>query len=248
MEPSNPKHDPYGLEPIEQEAAPLLTFPQKVIGIFTRPTKVFESIRQKPDVLFPYLLSMSNFAIFAFATMAVLRDYTFGTLLENYKLLGIEVPPDQLQTFVNVTMVSSVLGMIATSVIAPFVKGSFSHLISMAYSSQTTYKRSLSVVAYAYVIILLGMLIRIPLALMTKNYLFSFSPAAFLPVAAQTSALYSFLSIFDVFTLWYLVISVIGFKTVHRLPTGKAVVVVLVPFVLSTLAALVPLLTGTPLQ
>jgi hypothetical protein len=91
-------------------------------------------------------------------------------------------------------------------------------------------------------------LIRIPLALMTKNYLFSFSPAAFLPVAAQTSALYSFLSIFDVFTLWYLVISVIGFKTVHRLPTGKAVVVVLVPFVLSTLAALVPLLTGTPLQ
>lgn len=245
MEHNQPQSDPYGLDPLEPKQ-PLLTFPLKVIGIFTRPQKVFESIRQKPDILFPYLLGAVIFSVFAFLTMEMLRDYTMDMILVQYRKMEIEVSADQLKTFVNLTMLSSVLGMIAIGVIAPFVKGSFSHLISKAYSAKGTFKRSLSVVAYAYIIILLGTLVRIPVALMTNNYLFSFSPAAFLPQTLQLTPLYTLLSMFDIFTLWYLVVSVIGFKTVHQLSTGKAAVVVLVPFLLSMLMAIVPLLTGTP--
>jgi hypothetical protein len=244
MEPKDPqapqdlKNDLYGLEPLDQETE-LLTFPQKVIGIFTRPKRVFESLRRKPDVLFPYCLSMIVAAVFAFFTMELIRDYTLNTLVETYNRMGMELTAEQLGGFVNTTLVSTVVAMIAASVISPLIKGAFSHLISMAFGTQATLKKSLSVVAYAYLIVILGTSLRIPLALLTENYLFTFSPAYFLTEPDPTSLIYSLLSIFDLFTLWYLVVSVIGFKIVHQLKMGQAAVVVLVPFGLSLLTVVV---------
>lgn len=244
MEPRNPNQDLYGLEPVEQQES-TLSFIQKAVSIFINPVRTFEAIRQKPDVFLPYCASMLVAALFSFVTMGLMQDYTLETMAASYKQMGMELPADQLQSFARVTMVSTIVAMIAVSVIAPFVKGAFAHLLSLAFDAKTTFKRSLSVVAYAYLIVMLGTLIRIPLALTTKNYLFTFSPAMFLGDAAPTDPLFSFLSAFDLFTIWYLVVSVIGFKTVHKLKTWQAAVVVLLPFVMSLVSALIPFLTGT---
>ncbi|MDK9711892.1 Yip1 family protein [Acidaminobacter sp.] len=244
MEPRNPNQDLYGLEPIEQQEN-TLSFFKKAVSIFINPVRAFEAIRQKPDVFLPYCASMLVAALFSFVTMGLMQDYTLETMAASYQQMGMEIPADQLQSFARVTMISTIVAMIAVSVIAPFVKGAIAHLLSLAFEAKTTFKRSLSVVAYAYLIMMLGTLIRIPLALMTKNYLFTFSPAMFLGDAAPTDPLFSFLSAFDLFTIWYLAVSVIGFKTVHKLKTWQAAVVVLLPFVMSLVSALIPFLTGT---
>lgn len=244
MEPRNPNQDLYGLEPVEQPEHPM-SFLQKVVSVFINPFRTFEAIRQKPDVFLPYCASMLVAALFSFVTMGLMQDYTLETLAASYRQMGMEIPADQLQSFARMTMISTVVAMIAASVIAPFVKGAIAHLLGLAFDAKTTFKRSLSVVAYSYLIIMLGTLIRIPLALMTKNYLFTFSPALLLGEVGPTDPFFTFLSAFDLFTLWYLVVSVIGFKTVHRLKTWQAAVVVLLPFGMSLLSALIPFLTGT---
>ena len=243
MDPHDQDQTPYGLEPISQPENPMSFF-QKAVSVFIHPVKAFEAIRQKPDVFFPYSVNVIVSALFALLTMNLMRAYTLDTLAGTYQQMGVDIPADQLGGFVKMTMISSVVAMIVFSVLAPFIKGAFAHLISMAFDAKTTFKRSLSVVAYAYLIMMLGTLIRIPVALLTENYLFTFSPALLLSGAAPTDPRYAFLSAFDLFTIWYLVVSVIGFKTVHRLKTWQAALVVLIPFLMSLLSSLIPALTG----
>lgn len=246
MEPHEPHQTPYGLDPLEP-AGEALSFPKKALLIFIRPGQAFDAIRSKPDVLLPYVMSMMAAALFALLTMSLMSEYTLETMIESYKNMGLELPADQLQGFLRATMITTVVALIFGSFIAPFVKGAFSHLISMAFNGKATFKQSLSVVAYAYLIVVLGTLIRIPIALATGNYLFSFSPALLLGSTSPTDPLYGLLSAFDLFTLWYLGVSVLGFKKVHGLETWKAAAVVLLPFAMSLFTALLPVLTGNPL-
>ena len=134
-----------------------------------------------------------------------------------------------------------------------FVIGSLYRVLAPLFQGRTTYFRCISVVAYAYSIpqtikwflqIVLSF-VKSPDSVDPVGYLqggglVQASPAAFLS-AKTNPVLFSMLSWFDVFSIWFLVLAVIGLSTVcvKKMKPGSAAVIVVGPYVLMMLLSVV---------
>ena len=89
---------------------------------------------------------------------------------------------------------------------------------------------------------MLGQVILAVLKVITGNIYITLSPAIFFKTLEINSFMNIFLSYFDVFTVIYLVVTVIGVKTIHKLSVAKATIAVLVPSTIYLLLIIVPTL------
>lgn len=133
--------------------------------------------------------------------------------------------------------------------ISIFVIGSLYRVLAPLFQGRTTYFRCISVVAYAYSIpqtikwflqIVLSF-VKSPDSVDPVGYLqggglIQASPAAFFSAKANP-VLFSMLSWFDVFSIWFLVLAVIGLSTVcvKKMKPGSAAFIVVGPYVLMML-------------
>lgn len=130
-----------------------------------------------------------------------------------------------------------------------FLLGGLYRLLTPLVQGRTTFFRCISVAAYAYSIpqtikwllhIVLSFL-KSPESVDVVGYLQSggllqASPAAFFSAKANP-VLFAMLSWFDLFSIWFLALAVIGISTVcvKKLKTGSAVMIVVGPYVLMML-------------
>jgi hypothetical protein len=88
------------------------------------------------------------------------------------------------------------------------------------------YKQALSIVTHASLVGLLGFVIRIPLALISKSSQVTVGPGMLFPAATAEGFgghfLSAFLASFDVFNLWSTALVALGVSVIGRVPSGKA--------------------------
>jgi hypothetical protein len=133
-----------------------------------------------------------------------------------------------LQSGANTAMFISIFYFVCT----PFFKGGVAYALSTILGGEGKFKSTLGVVVNAYFIMLLGQLVRMIIVLMTKDPYFSFSAALLLGSGSETSSLFSVLSAIDIFSLWYLGVSMIGIQKLHNLSTVKAFAAVFGPWLM----------------
>lgn len=216
---------------------------QRAINIIVSPSGTFEAIKEKPNYLVPMVI------IWVVTIIATFLMKDFKDELMDIALAAQGVSADQAaaskEMMSGLTTAFMYVGMVLAP-LGPMFKGAISHLLSIPFSGKGSFGATVSLVLNAYIIQMIGTLISLPIIVITQNAAFSFSPALLLPLAKFGTPLYTTLSTLNIFTIWYLVVSVMGIKKVHEVSTWKAAVIALAPFIIMIAFSWINVLMGAP--
>jgi Yip1 domain len=217
-----------------------LSEPERIIDTFIAPSKTFSDLRRNASWWGPFLLMV----IFSMAFVYVGgQKVGFRKAMENQMRAQPkqqeqidQLPPDQkeqrLETGTKITKDISyafpLIQLLILVIIAAILFGTF----KFAAGADVSFKISLAIVVYAA----LPGLIRVALAML--SLLAGASPDSFTfqnPVGtnpgyfmnpADSPFLYSLASSFDIFLIWTLVLTAIGFSSVSKVKRGTSLAIV----------------------
>lgn len=231
-----PKQDLYeDTLTFEEEEEPRLSFLDRILGIFTSPSAVMADIKRNPKpLLLPFAIVFLIVGLGLYLQLDGLQSMMIDQLRRQNP--DITINAEMLRTLSISSMVGGILG----AVMSPIIKAAFAHGLSILFGGSGRFKQTFAVIIYAYMVTVLGVILRSIIIFFTGNAMISFSPALFFGTPDTTNALYMLASSLDIFNLWYLGVSIIGIKIVHEISTAKAAAVVFIPWVIVILFSVIP--------
>lgn len=194
---------------------------KNLIGIYTDPTKAFENIKMKTNIIIPLLI------IVIVATVGPLVNLFDGTL-ETLIIDQIQASGQVLDaSTIKLGKIMAVVTVIIGSFVVPFIAALVYHIMCMV-NSKTGYKKTLSVIVYSNLILSLQTVIILTIYKVTGVNII-FSPHMFMSTESATSVLGSIIGHVNLFYIWYLFVLFIGFKVVHEMTKKEALITILVP-------------------
>jgi hypothetical protein len=214
----------------------------RLLGALVSPVKTFQSIAQRPTwgAAFLVLLLASGAVAYIVGLRTDYRDVITQTLKEK----GRDVPEAQLEPQINMMQKA---GAAISGISVPIVIALISLLGALIYwvvfkllGADFSYKSSLAVSLHTAMPGVIGALLTLPVVLSrstlgyadVKSGVFLKSNLAFLApenAKAWVTALYASA---DFFSLWSLVLSIIGFKALTRLTTKPVAAVAILVWLL----------------
>ncbi len=209
---------------IQQAQAPM-SFPARLAGIYTAPSRVFEELRQRPSWL-AALLAVT-LAVMAFQTILLWSDtgemVVRQQIQEALDRRGQELPPEAVDGQVNVYRY---LGPGSTLVMVPLMTLALSGLVYLifmvALGGEGTFKQVFSAYAHSSLIGILGSAVGTSMVFLKGNTKSTTSAAAFLPFLEEDSFVYRFCQGLDLFVIWQLAVLSIGMGIIGRMSTRKS--------------------------
>lgn len=129
----------------------------------------------------------------------------------------------------------SLVGVIAVTVIILFLTAGVAHLLMKMLGGKGRFRVARAVVAWSMLVTTLGSIIKLPLMMVKDSMFVETSPTLFFVDLDPSDRLYRFLTTLDIFTLWWLVLLVIGLAVGYRTSHGKSAVAVVVLWILMVL-------------
>lgn len=202
-------------------AQPRLSEPARLINVFTSPAKTFQDIRQNASWWVPLvILSIASILFFQMIDRKVGFDEVARHTLENNKRVQ-QLPADQLARTIDITAKSMKYGGYASPIIAlisaALIAGVLCFSFNFFMDADVPFSRAMAIVFYGWLPTLIGTALAI-LTLMLGNpdgfrmeNPVGTNPAYFLDPTTTSKFVYTFLTSFDVITLWCVVLIGIGF-------------------------------------
>ncbi|UCF64927.1 MAG: YIP1 family protein [bacterium] len=234
------------LEPVED-----ISVVQRIVGVFTGPAQVFQYLRVKPDFIVPLILAILIGVTSGFVFYDIALDDQIATYEQNDRL------SDEQRNLIIDGIEQSrtgIMRLLSPLVFAPLGIGFIYAVISLIFwflgnvllGGKARFKQVFSVFSYSYlIIILLESVIQYPLILSKQTLKIDMSPAVFLNTAELSQTLAKFISSFDIFHLWFLVVFGIGFSIIYGFSKLKGVVSVFIAWLLYVLIIKVALASLT---
>ncbi len=219
-------------EPVEA-----MNLMQCMTGVFISPVKTFRSLTAKTHILWPLVIIFVLTLVTTLLSMDAMESFTRMSMEAALAKNPQSIPPEMIESQLQMSMKLILFITPVMALLTPLIKGLITQGMAQLFGGKGNMKMSLSIIALSYMIAIAGGLIRLPI-MMASGSIVTFSPALLLGPDQLGSAWSSFLMNFDLFTLWYLGVSAIGVREVHRISTGKAVVTVVIPFCLVLLMSL----------
>ena len=204
---------------------------ERIIGIFTSPTKTFESIARKPDWFIPLIVML----LFAAATGFIASDRIDfeGTMRE--QLEGNRMTEEQREKAIEMgggmQKAGPYLGVLFTPIILLIIAGliMLGHKIMGGAGDFGAY---FSVAVYGWFPqFIKGLLVTIILLAgepktINEMMVAAYSNPGFLADPSTNPVLFAFLTKLDVFTIWSLILMTIGYSIVSRGSRMRSAVIV----------------------
>jgi len=211
------------IEPGEMKQT--MGFWAKLGNIFASPTKAFEAIDTKPTWILPLGLLIVVSVVLTQLAFPIIMNAQLENLRNNPNLT-----PEQIQLYetqftenVNTQRIITVAAqVIGTPIVFLIVAGIFYFIGNILLGGDATYRKVLAVYCWSACILILSAIVNTPLIIIKKSLSISLSPAMLLSGDALGTKLYTLLSKFDFFTIWFLVVFAIGFGLIYRFSKGKA--------------------------
>jgi len=225
----------------EEDMTPKLNLFSRIIKIIFSPDEVMEDAGKKSYGIMYMVVFAAVLGVLYFLQLGLYREFIYDQILKNP---AIDTTNTELvNTSLKMGVIFGGLGYaLSVAIISPFFKSVFAHVFSIFVGSKEKFRKTFSVVINAYIIVILGEILRTLLVLVTKDVTASFSLAMLLSPDKQGTIIYTLLGMINVFSIWYLVVSVKGFKIVHKLSTTKAAIVSIVPYLLAFTFSIIPIL------
>ena len=218
---------------------PGLSEPQRLINVFIAPSKTFIDIRRNASWWVPFLLvSVVSIAFFTTIDKKVGFDRVARTMMESNSRMQ-QASPEQQEQMINITakglkfggFASPIFVLLYAVIIAAVLMATF----NFGMDAQVSFGQSLAIVLYGWLVTTLGALLGIVTVALGNPEGFRMdnpvgtNPAYFLDPATTSKFVYSFLTTFDVISLWAAAIIGIGFalnaKKKISIGTGIGVVI-----------------------
>jgi len=210
--------------------------------IIVNPSAAMEAVRERPRVLVAVLAIILMMGAFTAATMHIagpeqvdlMSETRFGQMMEEEDIAKM------YDDYLNLTVVDRLknglpggFGGAATV----FVMGLVFLLFGKLAGGQGTFGQVMGVVFWANVVSMgYASLVKWPLVLAKGTMMgVSLGPAVLVSDRGLLDPLFGLLSFLDVFTIWGVVLIVIGFEKVHGFARNKATVVVVATWLLVSL-------------
>ena len=201
----------------------------KVVGIFTSPRETFESIDQKPTWFIPFLIVVIISIVLQYFTMDIrMKD---GIAMMEAR----EIPVEQIearQSWMDGPM--KYIGFAAVPVGVLIVWAIISGILlfggNTVMGGESKFKKVFSVVAWSSLIGLVGEILKTFLILSkgtTRGVVTSLAILVPTPELGQSSFLHRLLSQFDLFSIWGMVLWIIGLSVVYRFTMKKSATLVI---------------------
>jgi len=202
----------------------------RFVGIFMSPRETFDSIAQKPTWLVPFIIATILAIVVNLAIMDIaIKDRIAA--IEARGMSGEQIERVQSVMQGGMKYVSVVLTPVGFLVVWSVLAGVLLLGCNTIMGGETKFKNIFSVVAWTSMVTTLGGIIHAFLIVSKgTSQGVSTNLSLFLPlpgIEQDPSILYRFLSKFDLFVVWQLILWIIGLAAVSRLTVKKSAAFVL---------------------
>ena len=243
---SNEIDEPEGLDQIlqsitekpEEKPAEELNFLQRVIGIFTNPERVFRYLRVKPDFILPLLLAVILTMISSLFIYDIAINDQIATIEKNENIPDDrkELMIDQIsgsQQGIQKMLFMLVVPPISILVLYALISAIFLFIGNIILGGKARFVQLLSIYSYSYLIVmLLGMIVKVPLILARQTTQVNLSPAVFFTPEQVGQAIFNFIQSFDIFNIWFIIVFGIGFAVIYAFSKPKGIISVIIAWLL----------------
>ncbi len=129
----------------------------------------------------------------------------------------------------------ALVGVAVFTFLIVFVAAGIAHLLMKMVGGKGLFRHARAVVAWSMLITTLGSLVKLPIMIAKGNMIIETGPSLFFKDLEPSDRLFKFLSNFDIFTIWWMVVMVVAMAVAYRVSRGKAAVAVAVLWILMVL-------------
>ncbi len=207
-----------------------------MIDIFSAPSRAFENLVIKPRWLLPFIICTLTMIFFTISTYDYKLEDIKQDLLSNQTLDEGEIQ----RRVANIEMQKG--GNLSNMHIPSFLFGvgfiTLGQAVSLfglaliiwlalhLYQPKVSYKSILAVCSFSYLVLLPEAVLKIPLIFLKGTMKIYLGLAAFLPVKWETSPLFNLFEKIDLFSIWMIILLIIGITIVTRISKKKAVITI----------------------
>ncbi len=213
--------------------------------VLIKPSRVFEWIRENPKWWVPLIVLIITSVLFAVISAPLSADLNQKRILSS----ASNASPGQLAKAKEI-MKSPILPVIAAVsafigiIIAILIQSGLLHLGAYAFGGRAKFTVGIATVAYAQVPIIIQQIIQ-SIYMATSRNLAASGLSALLPIDQITTPLGVFLGRIDIFSLWSIILLIIGFSVTYKITKGKATIITAGYWVLGTVFTVLPVLIST---
>jgi hypothetical protein len=197
------------------------SFLSRALGVFISPGRAFESIVRRPDFLTPLIIAIVAGIAVGESMMAKIGMERI--VRQSIELSGkaSQMSAEQLQQAVHQgAAIGGIIARVGELVGAPIyllvVAAVGLFIVNVIFGATTNFKVNFSVVCYAYLVGLVGVVLALAVILFGDAE--QFNPQNFIPSNAGfflnpheiSKPLYVVASSFDIFTIWFLILASMG--------------------------------------
>ena len=231
----------------EETKQPELTFYQRVAGIFTDPVPVFHAVAKKPDWFRPFLIYAVIMALLGVAQSLYMDEAGIEEQLrarfEQRDGLSREQVDKQIDAAMKVTRIgvklSPIVNVITVFIFFLITSGVLYAGYVFFTEADLNYKQVLSVYSYAalvtgikIVLSLLVIFLKGNIADMRDPLIRTDATLILGSLFPDTSVWYSILKRFDVFSIWELVLWIIGFSVVGKVSRKQSAMIAIIYYII----------------
>jgi hypothetical protein len=204
-----------------EPAQPRLSEPARLINVFASPSKTFQDIRQNASWWVPLvILSIASIFFFQMIDKKVGFEEVARRMMESNSRVQ-QLPADQQQRTIDITAKSLKYGGYASPIFILFYAAVITGVLWFSFNffmdGEIPFGRAIAIVFYGWlptivttVLASITLMLGNPEGFRMENPVGT-NPAYFLDPATTSKFLYTFLTSFDVITLWCVVLIGIGF-------------------------------------
>lgn len=213
----------------------------RIAGVLFSPVETFASIARRPDWLVPLLLIV---VVLSASTLVIApRMDIEGMMREQFegrKDMSREEVDSAIRMFRKLQPLTMVFQLVVPPIVVLVVTGVFFIALQM-FGGEAKFPQILSVTAYGWMPILIQRILLTALIVPRAHLrpdkvagLLKSNLAAFLPTG-KNPALFTLFSMVDVFTIWSLILVIIGYAFASKLRRGMVAAIVLSVWIVSAL-------------
>jgi hypothetical protein len=208
---------------------------QKIIGIFTIPRQTFETIDQKPTWFLPFIIGVIFFLIMQILTIDIQTADQIA-MMETRDMPQEQLDAARSQMAGPLKYVSLIAGPIVWLIMLVIMAALFYVAGNLMIGGDSSFKKVFAIVCWSGLVGVIGIIL-MTLLMLSKGTTqgIALDLTAFLDTPAigeEKSTLYRILSKFDIFTIWQIVLWIIGLAVTYKTTIKKAAVPIISLWVL----------------
>ncbi len=234
--------------PIPPVAEPKPNSLQRIFGVLSAPVPTFESIARRPDWVVPLLILM----VISLAAGVIIAQRVDFTALAREAIetnpQTAKIPAERLDTMVRFSAATMKVFAFASPLVSILVLMIVAAILMFAFrmfGGQGTFRQAFSVTIYAWYPLLIKSILAV-IVILNKTAISIFdlqnpilSNLGFLFDPKTQPVQFALGSSLDLFTIWSLVLMIIGFAAISRLPRARAATIVVVLWLVVKLVSLI---------